>query len=291
VSRALAILCMLGVVVVWGVNLSVMKAAIGEISPLAFNALRFPLGALALALFVLRFEPEPWPRWEEWRELVFLGIGGHAVYQLCFLNGLSLTSASHTSVLVAMTPVWVALADRFLGHERLPARAWLGIVLSLAGVVILVVARGPGGRSSPLGDSLVLISSSLWTLYVIRSRPLLGRRSPLWVTAWALFLGTPFVVLMGVPALVHTDWSRVTAVTWRGVVLAGLFALASAYSWWAIALQRLGAARTAVFSNLIPVVALVVAWIWLGERLSAISWAGVAVVSLGVWLTTQSRKT
>ena len=289
-GRRRAIYLMLGVVLIWGGNVSGMKAALTQLSPQAFNALRFPLGAFVLGLFLWKLEPDPMPRRHEWRELIVLGVIAHPIYQACFLNGLALTSASHTSVLVASTPVWVALGDRFFGHQRLSFLAWLGIVLSIAGVVILVQARGSGGPSSPVGDFLVLFSSCLWTFYVIRSRPLLGHRSPIWVTGWALFLGAPLVVLMGVPAVLRIQWSRVTGVFWIALVFAGLFALATAYTWWAIALQRLGAARTAVFSNLIPVVALAVAWIWLGERLSVVSWMGVLVISAGVWLTTQSRK-
>jgi drug/metabolite transporter (DMT)-like permease len=282
---------LIGVVVIWGVNVSVMKAAVSELPPLAFNALRFPLGATALAILVWRLEPRPWPASGEWREMFLLGLVAHPIYQLCFANGLALTAASHTAVLVSTTPIFVALADHYLGHERLPRPAWAGILLSMAGVLLLVVSRSTAGeRPSLLGDALVLTGSMLWTVYVIRSRTMLRRRSPLWVTAWALFLGAPFVVLMGLPVLARADFSRLTGAAWGGAVYAGLLALATAYSWWAIGLQRLGAARTAIFSNLIPLVALAVAWLWLGERLPALAWAGVATVLAGVWLTSVSRR-
>jgi drug/metabolite transporter (DMT)-like permease len=280
---------MVGVVLIWGLNVSVMKAAISEIEPLAFNALRFPLGVAALASLLLVRERDRWPRRDEWGDLLLLGIAAHPVYQMCFIYGLHLTSASHTAVLVATTPIWVAVADRLFGHERLPAAAWVGIVLSLAGVLVLVSARGGGDRPSWIGDGLVLLASMLWTFYVVRSRPRLRVRSGLWLTAWALFCGAPFVLLLGLPDLVRTDWSALTAKTWFGVFFAGLFALATAYWWWAAALARLGAARTAVFSNLIPVVALLIAWITLGERLPALAWLGAGLACLGVGITTVAR--
>lgn len=286
-----AYLFLTGVVLIWGINVSVMKAAVAELPPLAFNALRFPLGATLLALLVWRLEPRPWPERGEWRELFVLGLVAHPIYQVCFANGLALTAASHTAVLVSTTPVFVALADHYLGHEHLPRQAWAGILLSVAGVGLLVAARGGSGEPASLaGDGLVLLGSILWTVYVIRSRTMLRRRSPLWVTGWALFVGAPFVVLMGLPLLARTDLSRLTPTAWGGAVYAGLFALATAYSWWAVGLQRLGASRSAVFSNLIPVAALAVAWLWLGERLPALAWAGVATVLAGVWLTSASRR-
>lgn len=285
-----AILYMLGVVLIWGGNVSAMKSAVVEIPPQAFNALRFPLGASVLAFLVWRLEPKPWPERHEWRELIFLGILAHPIYQLCFLNGLAQTSASHTAILVSTSPVWVALADHFLAGQLLPRVAWAGVLISLAGVLILVTARGGhGAPASNFGDFLVLASAMLWTTYVIRSRPLLSLRSPLWVTAWALFIGAPIIVLIGIPDLMHTNLSALSASTWGAVAFAGLFALATAYCWWAIGVKELGAARASVFSNLIPVVALAVAWLWLGESLPLLSWVGAGVACFGVWLTTASR--
>ena len=288
--RRKAILYMLGVVLIWGGNVSAMKSAVGEIAPQAFNALRFPLGAAVLALLVWRLEPKPWPERHEWRELILLGVIAHPIYQLCFLNGLAQTSASHTAILISTSPVWVALADHFLAGQLLPRVAWAGILISLSGVLILVTARGGhGAAATPLGDVLVLISAILWTTYVIRSRPLFARRSPLWVTAWALFIGAPIIVALGVPDLMRADLRTMSPSFWGAAGFAGLFALATAYCWWAIGVKELGAARASVFSNLIPVVALAVAWLWLGESLPILSWVGAAVACAGVWITTASR--
>ncbi|HEV8480371.1 MAG TPA: DMT family transporter [Candidatus Eisenbacteria bacterium] len=289
-QRTRAVYLMLGVVLIWGGNVSGMKAALTQLTPQAFNALRFPLGAFVLGLFLWKLEPDPLPKRHEWREIVTLGIIAHPIYQACFLNGLALTSASHTAILVSTSPVWVALADHFVSHERLPAMAWTGILISLSGVVVLVAARGGhGAPSSLLGDGLVVVSSMLWTTYVIRSRPLFRTRSPLWVTTWALFVGAPLIVLLGVRDVWRTDLLALTSTTWGALVFAGLFALATAYSWWAIGVKNLGAARAASFSNLIPVVALLVAWLWLHESLPALSWAGAILACAGVWLTTTSR--
>jgi len=281
---------MTGVVLIWGINVSVMKLAVGEVSPLVFNALRFPLGALLLGALLFRFEQRPWPARGEWREMIFLGILAHPIYQLCFLTGLALTTASHTAILVATTPVFVAIADHFVLRERLGRREWIGIGLSLGGVLLLTAARSPGAASgSVLGDLLVLASGVLWTTYTIRSRPLLKERTPVWVTAWALLIGTPFVVVMGIPGLLSLEWGSLTAVTWGGGVYAGLLALGTAYLFWAIGIRALGASRAAIFSNLIPIVALAVAAVWLHETLPLLAWVGAGVALAGVWVTTASH--
>ncbi len=289
-ARRRALLAMSGVVLVWGVNLSVMKLAVSEVSPLVFNALRFPLGAALLGVLLFRWEKRPWPEAKEWPGLVWLGILAHPIYQLCFLNGLALTSASHAAVIVATTPVLVALADHYVLRERLTLPAWAGIALSLLGVLVLVLARHDGeGGESLLGDGLILFSSLLWTAYTIRSRPILRRRSPIWLTAWAALVGMPVIVAMAVPDLLRLDWTTPTMATWGGAIYAGLFALAMAYLWWAIGIRALGASRAATFSNLIPVVALAVAHGWLGETLPTLAWVGAGLATAGVWLTTTSH--
>lgn len=289
-SRRDAMLAMTAVVLIWGVNVSVMKLAVGEVSPLVFNALRFPLGALLLGFLLFRFESRPWPAAGEWREMIFLGILAHPIYQLCFLTGLALTTASHTAVLVSTTPVFAAVADHFVLRERLGRREWFGIALSLGGVLLLTVSRGSGtDGGSVVGDLLVLLSGMLWTTYTIRSRPLLKKRTPIWVTAWALLIGTPFVMVAGIPGVMALDWSAPTAITWGGAVYAGLFALATAYLFWAVGIQTLGASRASIFSNLIPVVALAVAAVWLREKLPPLAWVGAGVALVGVWVTTATH--
>jgi drug/metabolite transporter (DMT)-like permease len=281
---------MLGVVILWGINVSVMKLAMNEVSPLVFNALRFPLGAAVLILIMWRYERDFLPSRNEWLPLFLLGLIAHPIYQIFFLGGLSITSASHTAVLISTTPIWVALGDHFHLKERLPAPAWAGIILSLSGVLILTVARGEGAtESSLIGDGMVLIAGFLWAVYSVFSRPLLKRRSAVWVTSWAVFFGTPFIIALGIPGLLSLKWESLTVVTWGGAVYAGLFALATAYTLWAVGIKVLGASRAAIFANAIPVVALTVAWIWLGELLPPLAWVGAGITVFGIWITTTTH--
>lgn len=290
-QRRGALFAMLGVVVIWGINISVMKLALNEVSPLVFNALRFPMGAAALILIMWRHEGNFLPARNEWLPLFILGLLAHPIYQFFFLGGLSKTSASHAAVLISTTPVWVALGDHFHLKERLPVPAWTGICLSLLGVLILTVARGGDAtESSLIGDGMVLIAGLLWAVYSVFSRPLLRRRSAVWVTSWAVFFGTPFIVAMGTPGMLGLDWGSLTAVTWGGAAYAGLFALATAYTFWAVGIKVLGASRAAIYSNVIPVMALTVAWVWLGELLPTLAWVGAGITVLGVWLTTTTHR-
>jgi drug/metabolite transporter (DMT)-like permease len=86
-----------------------------------------------------------------------------------------------------------------------------------------------------------------------------------------------------------TDWTAISAGTWAAVVYSALFALCIAYTIWYAAVREIGSARTAVYSNLVPLVAMLTAILFLGEPLHAVKVLGAAAVLVGVALTRVGR--
>jgi drug/metabolite transporter (DMT)-like permease len=105
------------------------------------------------------------------------------------------------------------------------------------------------------------------------------------VTAWTLWVGTPVLVILGWPELDGVDLAGLGLATWLSIVYAGVLAISLAYLLWNLGIRRLGNARTAVYSNLVPVVALAAAWLALGERPTPLQLAGAAVILAGLTLT------
>src|SRR5262245_29353426 len=130
-----ALLVMVGI---WAVNFSVAKLALRQVSPLAFNALRFPLAGLAMyVLLRLRGEvtlPESGDR----MRVFLLGALGNVIYQQCFIFGLSYTHAGTASVLLAGTPLITALLSAAVGHERLKATVLVGVLCTVVGIALVV---------------------------------------------------------------------------------------------------------------------------------------------------------
>lgn len=267
-------------------NFSVIKVALTELHPLAFNGLRFPIAALVL--FVLlrsRRGPRPPIRKEDWPLLFALGVLGNVGYQLLFIYGLDATLAGNAAILLATTPVWTTLFATVLGHERPPLATWVGIVATLAGMVLVVAggARTLELRSEALvGDLMMVAAAVVWSAYTVGGRNLTRRYGALRVTAWTLWIGTVGLVAMGLPHLVRIRLSGISWVAWAGVAYAGVFALGIAYTLWYAGVRRLGSSTTAIYSNLVPVVALGVAWVWLGEAPSWIQLMGAGSVIAGV---------
>jgi len=271
---------------IWGVNFSVIKVALEELPPLAFNGLRFPLAALVLfGLLRVRHSPRPPIRRQDWPRLFALGVLGNVGYQLLFIYGLDATLAGNAAILLATTPVWTTLFASVLGQERPPMATWLGILATLGGMVLVVAggSRSLDFRSDALvGDLMMIGAAVVWSAYTVGGRDLTRRYGALRVTAWTLWIGTVGLVAMGIPHLARTVLTEISWMAWAGVAYAGVFALGIAYTLWYAAVRRLGSSSTAIYSNLVPVVALGVAWIWLGEVPTWIQLVGAAAVIAGI---------
>jgi drug/metabolite transporter (DMT)-like permease len=135
-----------------------------------------------------------------------------------------------------------------------------------------------------LGDSLLLASTVCWSLYTVGSRDLVHKYGSLKTTTVMMTSGTPLLLLVCAPSLLRQDWSRVRPIAWAGVIYSGLFAIALAYIIWNHGVRRIGSTRTAIYSNITPIVALLVAWLALGESPTLGQIAGATVIFAGVYL-------
>jgi len=273
--------------VIWGVNFPVIKAALLQIPPLAFNALRFPLAAITVFLLLKMRGGVSWPEKRDVPAVIGLGVLGNVVYQGFFIFGADRTLAGNASILLATIPIWTLLLSTLLRQEEPPPLVWIGILAALGGMVMVVVGGhlSIGIRDRTMrGDFLIVGAAMTWATYTVSSRNLVQRYGSTLVAAWTLWVGTLGLVLLGVPTLRGVTLDRVTAAAWFGVAYAGIFAIGLAYVLWNRGIKTIGSSRTAAYQNLTPVVALVVAWIWLREVPTSLQITGAGIVLAGVYL-------
>ena len=287
--------------IIWGTNYSIVKRAFVVMDAQAFNALRMivasavfltiiavvhrrrvRLGATATgSIFVT---PDPITR-HDWLVLAGLGIVGHTAYQYFFIGGLARTSVANSSLMLAATPVLIALMSAALGSERISRLHWFGAALSMAGIYLVVGDDAPGGGSSIAGDAMMLVAVGCWAVYTLGARQLMLRHSPVGVTGFSMAIGTLLYVPLVARNILATDLSTVPAGAWIALVYSALFALCIAYTIWYMAVREIGSARTSVYSNLVPIVAMLTAVVFLGEVMTVPRLAGAAAVLVGVALT------
>ena len=277
-------------VIIWGANFSAVKVAMRDFPELAFNALRLVIGSSMFGLAIW------WTRQRaqtsvvrisrsDWLRLIALGVIGHFVYQLLFLGGLKRTSVGNGSLIVGSSPVVIALLSALVGHERVTPLRWLGVVLALGGLYLVVGHNVSWSAESRIGDALMLGSLLCWATYSVGAQPLLRRHSPLVVTGITMSVGGVLYVAFALPVLLLIEWTAISPLSWWLMIASAVLALSVAYLIWYTALQRIGSTRTSVYSYLTPVVAMVVAALWLDEPISLNQAVGAATILTGLLVT------
>jgi drug/metabolite transporter (DMT)-like permease len=285
---------LLGPIVVWGANYSVVKATLAQMRPLAFDTLRMTLGALvALGLTWLVERDVSLPR-RDWSQVVALGLVGNFFYQLLFIQGIARTTATNSSLLLASVPIWVALGGTLTRSEKLHGWNWVGVLLSFAGIVLLITGGGHAvtvNSTTLLGDVLVGLGALCWATYTLYSRSLLQRCSPLKATTWVMLSSTPLLILASVPDLHAQNWRAITPQSWLGLLYSSVFAIGLSYIVWSMGIQRVGSARTSMYSFFQPLVSVTVAWLFLGEHMQPGQMVGALGILVGVALGRYRPKT
>ena len=274
--------------IVWGLNFAVMKYGTDVLEPLAYNGVRLAVGSVVMwgILYLRRMPPLPW---RDIRALMLLGLLGTGLYQAFFINGLALTRAGTASLVVAASPAFIAVVGRMMGVEKVSLRAVWGIALSIAGIafVILSSANSSEGQSSAFGDLLVLASVVCWSFYTHLVRPYTHRIDGIQIATWSLIGGTIPVLVIATPAILRANWTAVVPLTWGAILYSGIGSMGIAYLFWYRGVRVIGSTRTAMFSNLQPIVALAVSWPLLGEKPTLMQGIGAGAVLGGLLLTRQ----
>ena len=177
-----------------------------------------------------------------------------------------------------------------MGRERIAPFHWLGAAVSVAGIYFVVGRGADFGGETFSGDLLVMVSVACWAAYTLGAVRLIGAALAAVRDGHDDGDRRRAVRRGHMPQFFTTDWTGVSAWTWASLVLSALLALNVAYLIWYMGVQKIGAARTSMYSNLVPITAMTVAAIWLGEPLSRTKLLGALAVLIGVVLTRLGRK-
>jgi len=285
-ERRLAEIGVVVVMVLWAANFIVVKSAVAQLPPVGFTFLRFVLASVTLLLLL---------RWREGsiglprRDLVAilaLGAIGFGAYQILWTTGLTTVPAGDSALLIAATPVLVALLAVVARTDVLTPVKLIGILVSFVGVVI-VVGSGPGltlGRSL-VGEALTLAGAVCWSVYTAFGAPYVRRHSPLRATAWATVAGT--VVLAPIAVLQLGSLDRVPlgldvigAILYSGMLAAGVANVVVLNG-----VKVVGPTRTAALQFLVPALAVLLAFLFLQEPIRPGQVVGGLVIVGGVLIT------
>jgi drug/metabolite transporter (DMT)-like permease len=275
-------------IVIWGSNFSIVKVALRDFPEVPFNAMRLVVATVVFMAVILatpaRARLKTLTR-RDWIELAFLGSIGTFLYQFCFVSAVKRTSVANGSLIIGISPIVIALMSAAVGHERIRPVRWLGIAVAMFGLYLVVGHGVDLSGESWRGDLLMMGGVICWATYSVASQSILKRHSPLIVIALTFSIGATLYVLTLTPILIDVEWRAISGFSWLMMLTSALLALNLSYWIWYTGLKRLGGSRTSVYSYLTPVVAMIVAAIWLSEPISGNQIAGASAIFAGLLIT------
>ena len=286
-------LSLLGVALIWGVNIPVMKSGLMGIEPFAFNAMRLLLSAVVLVLFAWR---EKSPTVEQppglWKQVLLYAVIASGLYQWLFLLGISRTpdGSGNASLIMATVPMWTAVLARVLLKETLSGQAKIGLATALTGTLIVALEKGVSGDRSLLrGNLCMLLAALTWAWGTVQSRKVLPYVSPMRLSAISSVTMLPFQFALAATSLRSNLPHLSESSVWIPLVYAGVLSTGLALPMWSYGVRHSGAAQAAVFQNLVPVVAIATAWFFRGEAVTANQKIGGVLIIGGLVLVRRGR--
>jgi len=291
-------LALLFTILVWGFNFPVIKATLAVMHPHAMNVFRLSVSALALGILHYArqrhreetfFAPLRTHGWQ----IIGLGLLGYLCYQFCFIVGVNNTTAGSAALIMASSPLWTAVFGHVFRFDVLRRTAWVGLLITLAGAAVIV---GGGARAIDFGDAsffgnlLMLAGAVFWGAYTAFSKPLSRHITPLGITFLGLLFALPFLYALGLPYMSTIQWGNVDGWVWSAILFSGGLSTGIAIVLWNQAVKHVGPALTAVFGNLVPVVALFSGMWLLDETVTPVQLAGGALILGGLFVIRRTRQ-
>lgn len=291
-SQTRAYLALLAIVALWGSFPATTKLALADFPPFFLAAVRCTVAAVFLLVLLARSPSDTIRGLGPDAITTFLILGTAGIWGSMQFTYLAIyyTTAGNAVILQAATPITIALIARLYLGERLRRAQWLGVAASALGV-LLVITRGQlGGLQTAdlhAGDFITLASLCSWAVYTVYGKRVLASYSPLLATTAAYCLGTLLILPTAVLTASLFPTPRLGSLTaWAVVFFQGLLG-AVAHIWWYEAVRVVGPSQAAIFTNLQPIVGIVLAPLLLGERITIWQVAGTFLVLAGVALTTR----
>lgn len=275
-----------------GTSMTANKFIVGELPIMLASGVRFLIATVVLLALVLLVE-DRLPRIPARLHLVlvaqaFFGVFG---FNVLVLLGVDMTTATISGIITAMTPVIIAVISFGLG-DRLGTGAWIGVALTIAGVILVNLLATPpedAARRPLFGATLVFLAVVGEALYTILGRRVATVISPLSTATFICIYGLAMFLPFAVWDLRGFDVSGAAWSAWIAVAYLAIVVTVFAFVIWFVGLRTIPASTAGAFTGMIPITAVVSAWLVLGEDIGWAHIGGIALVLAGILLVANSR--
>jgi drug/metabolite transporter (DMT)-like permease len=277
----------------WSCNWIVGRGLHDDIPPMAMTFFRWLFALVILAPFALPHVRRDWPILRRsWRTMLLLGAVGIGTHNALAYLGLNYTTATNGVILNSFIPVMIIALSWVFLRDRLTPVQLGGVAVSLGGV-LAILSQGSLATLAAFrlnqGDLLVILSMAMWSVYTIclRWRPTgLNMLSFLFVLA---VIGDACVLPLWLGEMAFGRRIAWTPTVFVALASVALFSSVLAYIFWNRGVEQVGPNVAGLFVHLMPVFGVVLAWLFLDERLLPYHIAGIALILTGIWITSRRR--
>ncbi len=279
---------------IWGGTWVAGRIVAREMAPFSAALLRFLFAALFLVVVQMRVEKRfPLPTRAQVGPLLLLGLTGIFLYNACFFSALRTVEAGRSALVIASIPACVALGAALFMGERLAPSRLLGIPVSLLGVAVILsdfrldrlVSGGVG-----MGEAFLLGCVLSWAAYSLLGKRFMAAMTPVFAVTWSCLFGCALLLPFALHEGLIGRLPSVSLTAWGNLLFLGVMATGLAFCWYYEAIRAIGASRAGVFINLVPVAAISLGVVILGEHVSLGLAVGGVLVFSGVFLTNRPQK-
>ena len=291
-SRVLAHLALFTVALFYAGNYLVAKFVMNDdfVGPLGFVLLRVSF-ATSLFWFISLFLRQERIERRDWWLFAVCGLTGVAINQSLFLSGLELTTPTHASLIMTVSPILVLLFSYLILKDRITTRKIGGIAIGCAGAIVLMTL-GKEVSGSPdylAGDIMVMLNATSYALYLVLVKKLTDKYSPLTVIKYVFSFGLLYVLPLGFNQVSEIEWYTFTTNTWLSVMYVLICVTFLAYLLNIYALRKVKAATVGFYIYLQPLLATMLSVLFDMEELSLAKVFSGILIFLGVYLVSDFK--
>lgn len=292
ISRRSIYVKLVCVAMFWGGTFIAGRLLANHIDPALAALGRFFVAAVLLLIITLKKEGRlPKLTASQWLLTAAMGATGIALYNILFFNALTHIEAGRTALFVSFSPVITAIVASLIYQEKLSSINWLGIIIAFIGV-ITIVSRGNipylishFSQSVGIGEISMACAVMGWIAYTLLGRKILSTLSPLAATTYAALWGFLFLLLYTLTDIQHHLHSEISLSVITAILYLSVLGTVVGFVWYYEGIQQLGAAKTVIFNNLVPLFAVIFSALFLNEKITLSMIIGGLLVVFGVRLT------
>src|SRR6478672_5975250 len=196
----------------FGANFSAVQyIAKRGVPPFGLNVIRVGVSSILFWLLLLFIPQKTWIKKKHISRFLLCAVTGVVINQMLFIKGLTLTLSIHASLLILVTPIFITFIAAWLGRESINVFKLIGLILGIAGSIILVLQKEVAGSGTNivLGNILIILNAISYAFYFVLVKPLMKIYHPFEVIRWVFTLGFIFMLPIG--------WNEFTSIQWQSL--------------------------------------------------------------------------